>query len=309
MRKGFLSILFILIISSLTLLILLVRLDIDELKLYYSKYKNNLEIYTYKDSKIGEYECSFSDNCFLAYSPVETILDVIVKTDESKKSIEMTLPVVGNFAFVVDGIEVNFVNLDTGDIESSYKAVKYLGDYIVSLKNDDNKFAYAYIINNGLNLLSDFKYDYIGMSDYSRNLLVSENNEYYITNESGHKLSSNFNYIYNYTDDYVVAKSGDYFYLADYDGNKLINDSYSMIKLDGEYIYVVQNNLMNVYDSEFNLLNDTEISLGTVVNWTTYYVYNEYYRFLYESSVFTTTLTEDSLSIYANEQQFILNIN
>lgn len=307
-KKIILSLLFILTVGSAALLYLVKTLDVNELDLYYSVKKDDLLIYSSVGDLVGEYSC-VSDNCFLAYSSSESTLDNIIFTDESKKSIEITIPVMGSYSFIFDDNTYNLVDLETEQIISSYRGLKYLENNFIVLKDDSNMQALAYYDETGVTMISDFSYNYIGQSDYSDKFLVMDSDGYYLINSLGNKVSFIYDDVFNYSNEEVVVKTNGYYYLYDYSGNLIFEDGFTMIKLDNDFIYLIVNNLLSVYDKNYNLLNSDTINLGVVVNWKSYYIYNDDYKFLYESSVFTKTYEDEILTIYANDNEYNIEIN
>lgn len=306
-KKIILTILFICICFASLLLYFVKTLDVDDLDLYYSVLENDLIIYNGDDEIVGTYDC-VSSSCFLAYSSAENILDNVTFTDELKKSLEITVPVMGNYAVIYDEDMFHLVDLETNEVLDSYKSVKYLDSHYIVLKNEYNMYALGYFNNEGITLITDYIYSYIGQSDYSSNFLVNYEDEYYLINNAGNKVSNNFVNIYNYSDDEIIVKSNNYYYVYNYSGETLLNGEYTMIKLDNDFLYLITNNLLSVYDKEYNNLNEEAINLGVIVNWDSYYVYNDDYKFLYEASVFTKTYENNVLTIYANDEETVINI-
>lgn len=308
-KKIVLFIIFILILLASLTLYFVKTIDVDELNLNFSIYEEgNLLIYSSEYDLLGSFKC-LSDNCYLSYSVSETLLDNITITDESKKSINMTVPVMGIYAFINDGGLINLVNLESSEIIYSYRSVKYYNENYILLKDEANKWALAYFNESGLTFITDFIYDYIGKSEYSDNYLVLENEDYYLINYSGNKVSDIFENVFNYSNEEIIVKTDSYYYLYGYDGNLIINENFSMIKLSDNYIFTAQNNLLNVYDKNYSKINEDFINLGVIVNWSSYYVYNEDYKFLYEDSIFTIKEEDDSLIIYANDNETLISLN
>lgn len=305
LRKIFLSILFLLISAGCLTLIYIYNIDYDDLGLFYSVYSDSLHIYSPNDDLIGEFSCV--GECFLAYSVNENVLDNYTLTYESKMAINITIPVIGTYAFIVDDEVLYYVNLSSDEVISEYRSIKYLGDNFVALKDSDNKYALASLTSDGLVFISDFVYSYIGKSDYSSNFLV-KSDDYFLVDENGVQVSDNFSVVFNYTDENVVVKLNGYYYLYNYESENVLGDAFSMIKLDENFVYVVVNNLLFIYNSEYEKISDDAINLGTVVNFSSYYVYSEKHEFLYADGVFTTEYDNDILNVYANDEVFVLNV-
>lgn len=282
------------------------NIDHDELNFYYSIKKDNLKIYSPDDEYIGEYNCS--KECYLSYSLAENLLDNIIITDEVKKPIQVTIPVIGDYAFITDDQIVNLVNLKNNEVIDTYHSIKYLNDDYVALKNFENMYAIVNISDDEINFISDFQYEYVGISDYSKNFLV-KNDYYYLVNIENNKVSELFETIYNYGDNEIIVKDNGYYYLYDYTGEKTLPNGYTMIKLDNDFLYLVSNNLLQVYNKNYDLLNADAINLGVIINWTSYYVYSSQYEFLYESSVFTKTYEGNVLTINANNNLYEISVN
>lgn len=307
-RKTILVILFTFIMISSITLYLVKTIDVDELNLFYSVKEDDLYIYSSDNDLIGKYTCETED-CTLASSFSETVLDNVIITDEVKKQIDMTIPVMEDFAFISEEGYVALVNLENNESINNFEAVKYLNNNFIVLKNESNMYALAYFNSEGLTFITEYIYNYIGQSDYSENFLVMINDEYFLINQEGNVISSFFSDIFNYTNDEIIVKENGYYYIYNYKNEKLFTDGYTMVKLDDNYIYTVTNNLLDIYDKTYEKINEESINLGIVVNWISYYVYNDDHKFLYESSVFTKEYENNILTIFANNEVYELYID
>lgn len=311
-RKVFLWLISIIAIILSIIMYLLINLDVDDLNLYYSEYKENtLYIYNSEGSLLGNYDCiSDEDNCYLAYSYEESILDKTVIVDEVKKSINITVPILYNYAFIYDDSKVKLINLETKEEIETYRNIKYLNNEYIVLKNDLGKAALAVLSDSGIEYITDYIYDYIGQSDYSSYFLVSSDDYYYLINNLGNSVSNTFsNKITNYTDEYIVIYKNSSYVLFDYTGYLAMEQTLSYIKMDSNYLYLITNNLLSIYDNNLSLLNKESINLGVINNWSTYDVYNEDHKFLYTTSVFESSIVDNKLIITTENEEYTYLIN
>lgn len=282
-----------------------------DLDLDYSVYNDGiLKIYDFENGYIGTYNCiSDEDNCYLAISQTESLLDKIVITDEVKKSLDITIPTFGYVSFIYDDEKINLVNLSTGDVIESYVSAKYLKNGYLALSDESLKYSFSYVDETSMNHITDYKFDSISSSDWSDYFLASENGEYGLYDEDANLVKTlsfetvNYN---NYV--YVTYENSDYYVYSIID-DEVFDDNFTMVKLDDNFIYGVKNNLLYIYDNEYNLINQEAINLGTVNNWNDYLVYDDDYNFLYQDSVFSSSYDDATLTIYVSDEEYNFEIN
>lgn len=213
------------------------------------KYNNMLWFYNDNNEVISKYKC-ITNECGYATTLI----------DDNEYNIEYqsidninTNKISNDYAFIKDGEDIFFYNINTGSSLIKLNGIKNYGyelsndSYII--KDDNNKWGIL-SFSNGLNRIIDNKYDFISLKNNKidnnvldiKKMIVKDNNNWYLIDIDDKVLTSEFNeVIYDYDDNFIYTKNG----IFKYNGKEIVNgiinkeviDNYIVIKTN-EYLYI-----------------------------------------------------------------------
>ena len=230
-------------------------------------YKNGTLEFLDKDDKvIGVYECENKDEekCFVAYYSNENLSDLPKYVDQNGKQINRLSTIYNNnFVFIQDGKFISLYDIAKKDKFGTYESINKgeTSDNLIAFKDDKGKYGLLEISNDKYTVLFEGKYNYLEIYNNSDKFIASNDDGYFLIDKKGLVLTSSFkNAIKTFNSRFIVT--GDIENnIYDYNANKVLPDSYDNIKTDEDYIFVILNRKLIIYDNNLNKLNENGIKL------------------------------------------------
>lgn len=235
-----------------------------------------LYFYSSDDVELGSYECSLKDEtlCYLSISELDESLDNTIKVYSDYSLVTSYVDIYENLVFVNDNESVFLYDLDENEILIEYTSVASAYDNYVILGDENDKYAIANI-SGEVNLVTEFTYDYIGYIEGTENFVFSKNSDYGIVDNSGKELINEISgSVINYNEKYIVTLSGSSYSLINYDNDELLS-GFDYIKIYDGYIYGIKDNLLYLYDSDFNKLNEVGSEISEITEFKDYGIYSD----------------------------------
>ena len=216
----------------------------------------------------------------------------------------------------INGYEIIKPEYDQVKADGYYSSAnKYKDDgYIVSITTDDG-YRYGYLNNEGQKIL-DTKYNDLSRLAYSNKdtiyLLCAENGKYGLYEGANNIIPNEYQAItYVEDNDFCIVQKGKKYGVVNLEGSMMLQVKYSQIDVNGDYLYVTdENSEKKVYDKKGNL---TEINPNLVIQSTKsdddYKIYIDLStgKTVYSIYKGDTKLTSENYSYieYLNEGYFI----
>lgn len=216
----------------------------------------------------------------------------------------------------INGYEIIKPEYDQVKADGYYSSDnKYKDDgYIVSITTDDG-YRYGYLNNEGQKIL-DTKYNDLSRLAYSNKdtiyLLCAENGKYGLYEGAKNIIPNEYQAItYVEDNDFCIVQKGKKYGVVNLEGSMMLQVKYSQIDVNGDYLYVTdENSEKKVYDKKGNL---TEINPNLVIQSTKsdddYKIYIDLStgKTVYSIYKGDTKLTSENYSYieYLNEGYFI----
>ena len=216
----------------------------------------------------------------------------------------------------INGYEIIKPEYDQVKADGYYSSDnKYKDDgYIVSITTDDG-YRYGYLNNEGQKIL-DTKYNDLSRLAYSNKdtiyLLCAENGKYGLYEGANNIIPNEYQAItYVEDNDFCIVQKGKKYGVVNLEGSMMLQVKYSQIDVNGDYLYVTdENSEKKVYDKKGNL---TEINPNLVIQSTKsdddYKIYIDLStgKTVYSIYKGDTKLTSENYSYieYLNEGYFI----
>lgn len=254
--------------------------------------------------EVGTYECEnkSASLCYVGYNKTNDTFDVPVLLDEENKTKDQRYPIVNDsYAYVVDNKDesattVKLYSIQEQKVLNEYKDVKTYDDNYAIVATDKK---YGLIkVEDGVTVLIEEQYDYLGMINGENNLIAKYNKGYKVIDKNNRSLSSNFSSSYeikNYNDNFVVAKVSGEYTVYDYKA-KLIKNDYNFITIKDNYIFLVKEDKLYVIDKDKKKYNEGNIRLKNK-NYVKNYMYDS------EGQLLDTKLSFDINTTNKNEIQ------
>lgn len=216
----------------------------------------------------------------------------------------------------INGYEIIKPEYDQVKADGYYSSDnKYKDDgYIVSITTDDG-YRYGYLNNEGQKIL-DTKYNDLSRLVYSNKdtiyLLCAENGKYGLYEGAKNIIPNEYQAItYVEDNDFCIVQKGKKYGVVNLEGSMMLQVKYSQIDVNGDYLYVTdENSEKKVYDKKGNL---TEINPNLVIQSTKsdddykIYIDSSTGKTVYSIYKGDTKLTSENYSYieYLNEGYFI----
>ena len=273
------------------------------------RYENGTLFFLDSEKKeLGSYECENKDEktCYVAYFEKENDFDIdqIVYEDDTPY-LQRSIIFDNNFVFVYDG-KIVLYDIKNQEIKSEYESIKKYKDdaVIVSLKESSElKYGVLSFKDGEINTDRKTEYDYIGYYGYDDNLVYKKGKEYNVENK---KLSNIDGTIKSYNDKFVVVQLNNGYYLYDNNGKKAKLPEADFITLKEDYIVLIQEKKLFLYDSEYNILNMDGIELSSDTYITIKKV-NKSGKVIETIVPFTVTVNADNINVEVDGNNNILN--
>ena len=277
-------------------------------------YKNGTLEFLDKDDKvIGVYECENKDEekCFVAYYSNENLSDLPKYVDQNSKQINRLSTIYNNnFVFIQDGKFISLYDISKKDKFGTYESINKgeTSDNLIAFKDDKGKYGLLEISNDKYTVLFEGKYNYLEIYNNSDKFIASNDDGYFLIDKKGLVLTSSFkNAIKAFNSRFIVT--GDIEYnIYDYNANKVLPDSYDNIKTDEDYIFVILNRKLIIFDNNLNKLNENGIKLQNN-DFDTTYIFDNNNILKETKKPFEYDLKGSSLIINVNGKETKININ
>ncbi|MBR1416840.1 MAG: hypothetical protein IJ572_03385 [Bacilli bacterium] len=277
------------------------------------EYKNGfLTIFDSKENSLGTYECKNKDEnlCYVAYlDNNEDPFAVAINKYSDEEIIKSRSSVYQDrFVFIYDNENASSKTIKLYDMLNN----KVLGEYsgikaysvenknAVVLKDSSNKYGLFEFNDTKLQLLIDFKYDFMGLIDKDKDDLVivkDSKGSYLVDYSDTIKTKVYTSDIMDYNDQYVVVKnSSNKYTVYDYSGEEY-NKNYDYIRLiNKDYVAVVDKNNLFIRGYSDNKYNEEGYEL-TNNNWGKVNTFDKDNRLISTVYAFETELDDKKLTI------------
>ncbi len=270
-------------------------------------YKDGVLTFLDKDEKeIGTYECQNKDEnlCFVANYSNEDTFDGEKFVYEDGSKIEKRSTIYNdNYVFVYDDKEkvdgnINLYNIKDAKVEGTYELVK--GDsesnYVI-LKDTNGKYGAIELTSEGITEKIEFAFTYLGMVNKDSNVVVLNNDKYYLYTKDGEILSRGLSYeIKSYNNNYIVVDNNGY-QVYDYRSNLVIDEKSEYISLMDRYAVLIKDGELFIRDYEGNKYNEKGIRLNSS-EYNTLNIYDEDKQPLETKSAFTVSIEGDNINVH-----------
>ncbi len=259
-----------------------------------------LNFYNSKNELLGQYTCKVAP-CSYAKNFIDDSNYSIdyLQTTESESQIYNN-----RYVFISDNNLVYLYDIVDAKIVGTYKNIKnynnMLGQNYMIVQSLENKWG-VISIEQEITTVIKIDYDFVGLANIldesgqlsSSYFIVKENNQWAIIDNEGDLMSNYLSYdIVSYNDLVISVKSGDTYYLYDYNGKRVVNElGFNYISFLNNYINIVdKNNNLYVYD----YLNAQMISEMFTLNTTDY------------KNAFTSSYDEatNSINLTVNQENY-----
>lgn len=281
-------------------------------------YENGkLKLLDDKSKVIGTYTCTDQDTkkCYVAKLDTEDDFDVEKYLDTNSEPIEQNSKIYNDrYVFIYDDGHISLYDIDTGKSKGNYKKIKVgsnTKDYVV-LQDKDGKYGIMNILVNKAKELIDFKYEYLGIIDSDDAFVVKEDDNYYLIDITGQKLTVNYTgEIKSFNEEYVIISKDDSYAVYDYDGNILttgIEDTIDYISINDDFFEVIIDKKLYIYDKDMTCLNPSGIKLkNTYYNKTYVFDKNNELKQTYEA--YTSKIDDEQILItLSDKSETIINV-
>lgn len=239
------------------------------------------ENYIYKDgtlsfldtsgNEIGTYECKNKeeDLCFVENYSDTSKLDGTKTVYEDGSAIPVRTKIYNNkYVFIYDNSSENegvitLYNIEEQKSEGTYTEIKGYddSDYVI-LKNNNNKYGAIEFTESGIKEKIAFSFENLDKLKDSKKVVALTNKKYFIYNTDGKIESKGLAYeIRSYNDNYIVAFNDGY-YIYDYKGNLVIDESYDYASLLDDYVVLISDQKLYIKDYKNNKYNEEGIKLS-----------------------------------------------
>lgn len=269
---------------------------------------------------IGSYECKNKDEklCYVAYSSDEDKFDVSKNVYEDETPVLERMRIINDdYVFIYDNEKENEANIllysiNENSEHETYKLVKQYnkssldGDYVIAV-TENGDYTLLSFGDSGYEDVLETEYDYLGIITENKtevkNLVAKKNDKWYLIDFKNKEITKPISYeIKDYNDSYLsVLNENEEYLLYDYDNNQVTEDSYDYIDFSFEFVSLVKDKKINVYDSKLNKLHEEAFKLYENDNYTDINVFNkENGELVKTNSSFELVLPQESnsLSLY-----------
>ncbi len=238
-----------------------------------------------EETEIGSYKCTTEDDslCYVALNSNRDEFNVSKLVDSEGKDKEQRLPIYhDNYVFIYDNknekdAEIILYSIKDKSEVGRYLQVKAFNSGNIIVKDKEGKYGLINLdATKGLVQVLKNSYNYLGMIEGEANLLAKTKDGYFIINNKGKELSSEFDSnakIKSYNNYFVVILAGKEYSVYDYKNN-LIAGGYDFINTYDRYALLVDGNRLYIKDNEKNKYTESGIKLNSAEYIKTY-VYDE----------------------------------
>ena len=266
-----------------------------------------------EEKEIGTYECINKDDTKCMIKKVDNANDTfdrIKNVDSTGTEIIKNTPIYFNkYVFIEDGEDKLLYDIVNKESIFQIKSVKVYDnkDNLAIIEDTNNRFGLLKISEEGYEYQIRPSYDYLGLINSDINcLLAKDNNNSYIIDFDGKKLSSNIKAdIKSVNQDFIVGKVANNYNLYDYKFNELVSE-FDYIAFYDNIIALVDANRLYLLNSNLNKLNEDGLRLSNINNLVQVNVY-ENNKLKEVLAAFNINVKDNK--VYVNVQDEIYEVN
>ena len=253
------------------------------------------------DKVLGTYECENKNDseCYVAKLSNEDDFDLPVYVDKNKEKIVKTSQIYDNrYVFVNDGKLINLYDIEKKEIIDKLSLIKTgdIEENLVVLKDEAGKYGIVSFEDDYKTVL-DYDYSYLGIISNSDIYVARDNDKYYLVDYTGESLSRSLSMpIKSFNNDYIVVSNNGDYYLYDYMGASLFEDAYDYIELYEDYIFVINDNKMDIYDKNVKKVNSSSIKIKADSYQKTY-IFDDKLNLKEVNKAYTITITDGVITV------------
>lgn len=280
------------------------------------RYENGKLVFLNKDkNEIGTYECEHKDEnlCYVAYYKDEDNLDIdVYKNEDDSSYLKRSLIYKDNFVFITDtsdnkNTNVKLYNIKTNSVDGEYAFIKNYGDYVIASKDD--KYGILEFESEKAITKVNMDYDFLGYYPSDENIIFKDKTGYGIMDvDKKIYVSKIKEQIRSYTKDLIVAALDSNYIVYDYSGKKVSLMDAEYIKIVSDYILLINDKKLYVYDLDYNLLNMDGLQLETQ-DYNNIIVVDKNGEVKETKRAFEFNVDGDSVKIKINDNEFSINVN
>lgn len=280
------------------------------------RYENGKLVFLNKDkNEIGTYECEHKDEnlCYVAYYKDEDNLDIdVYKNEDDSSYLKRSLIYKDNFVFITDtsdnkNTNAKLYNIKTNSVDGEYAFIKNYGDYVIVSKDD--KYGILEFESEKAITKVNMDYDFLGYYPSDENIIFKDKTGYGIMDvDKKIYVSKIKEQIRSYTKDLIVAASDSNYIVYDYSGKKVSLMDAEYIKIVSDYILLINDKKLYVYDLDYNLLNMDGLQLETQ-DYNNIIVVDKNGEVKETKRAFEFNVDGDSVKIKINDNEFSINVN
>ena len=253
------------------------------------------------DKVLGTYECENKKDseCYVAKLSNEDDFDLPVYVDKNKEKIVKTSQIYDDrYVFVNDGKLINLYDIEKEEIIDKFSLIKTgdIEENLVVLKNEAGKYGIVSFEDDYKTVL-DYDYSYLGIISNSDIYVARDNDKYYLVDYTGESLSRSLSMpIKSFNNDYIVVSNNGDYYLYDYMGASLFENAYDYIELYEDYIFVINDNKMDIYDKNVKKVNSSSIKIKADSYQKTY-IFDDKLNLKEVKKAYTITITDGVITV------------
>lgn len=280
------------------------------------RYENGKLVFLDKDkNELGTYECEHKDEnlCYVAYYKNEDELDIdIYKNEDDSLYLKRSLIYKDNFVFITDTSDnknnnVKLYNIKTNSVDGEYTFIKNYGDYVIVFK--DNKYGILEFESEKVVTKVDVDYDFLGYYPSDEKVIFKDKTGYGIMDVDKKIYVSKIKEpIRSYTKDLIVANSDSNYIVYNYSGKKVSLMDSEYIKIASDYILLINDKKLYVYDLDYNLLNMDGFQLETQ-DYNSIIIIDKNGEIKETKKAFEFNVDGDMIKINVNDKEFSINVN
>ncbi len=263
--------------------------------------------------ELGEYSCENKNEtkCYVAYYNSDDDFDVTKRLYEDGKPLKESSDILNNrYVFIYDNKEANggvkLYDLETKEIIGEYLGVKLINEFTLMVQDTQNKYGII-SLKNEVNEEVDFTYDYLGLIPETDLLVAKTGKNSQLIDFSGKSVTKAVKGdIKNFDDNYLSVKDSDYYFLYDYNGNKVLSKSSDYLGFKNGYVLAVQEGKLYAYDENLDLLNYEGISLSSD-NYVKKVIFNADNKEVERVDTFSVATSDAAVIITDGEEETKIN--
>ena len=267
-------------------------------------YENGVLKFLDGKKTLGTYKCENKDpeKCLLARYTNEDGYDLPVYIDsEGKEFTKESKVFLKRYVFVTDGSKIVFYDLKDKEKIEELKLIKTgeVDKDLVVAKNESGKYGLYSFEDDSYTKKIDFKFDNIGLIYLNERIFVKDGEYSYIADLTGGPLSNKLSFtgsVKNFDNNYIALKETEGYSLYNYQGQKVLKDSFEYIDFAQGYIFAISEGQLYVYNKSHEKLNEKGIKLKTS-NYQKRYVFDKKKNLDYTEKPYDLTVTTGSITV------------